>query len=165
MESEDCRQQLINTLSEMNKMISLKKKFKIYDNFYDLVLREGRSFTPRKKPRDVRFGKVKECFMNAANLVLDRKDLFYVEGYASIRLVGGLPFYHGWCVDQEGYVIDPTWREVGTAYHGVVLTTNYLRKMLLKTEHYGLLDYPNLDLLEEGFPEGAIQDLGTAITR
>ena len=35
-------QQLINTLQDMSRMISqTHKKFQVYDNFYDLVLREG----------------------------------------------------------------------------------------------------------------------------
>ena len=83
----DHNQQLIKTLQDMSQMISSShKKFQIYENFYDLILREGQLFIPAKKPRGIKFGKTKECFLNASLLVLDREDLFYVEGYATMEL-------------------------------------------------------------------------------
>lgn len=156
----DYDQQLVKTLEDMNQMISKTcKKFQVYGNFYDLVLKEGQFFSLRQKPKGVKFGKVKECFRNASNLALDRDDLFYVEGYASIEMTGGLPFEHAWCVDYQGYVIDNTWRTIGTSYYGVIFDTDYLRKVLVTTEQYGILEYPNVKMLEEGFPEGAIRRL------
>ena len=112
----DYNQQLIIMLRDMSRMISqTHKKFQVYDNFYDLVLREGQIFTPCQKPKGIKFGKTKECFGNASFLVLDREDLFYAEGYATIELTGSLPFSHGWVVDSRGNVIDNTWRTLGTA--------------------------------------------------
>jgi hypothetical protein len=43
-------------------------------------------------------------------------DLIYVEGFA----VGVFPTLHGWCVDDAGNVIDPTWPDGrGKEYYGV----------------------------------------------
>lgn len=156
-QKESVDQQLIKTLQDMRRMISSsRKKFGVYDNFQDLVLREGQIFIPCQKPRGIKFGKVKDCFSNATNLVLDREDLFYVEGFASIELIAGLPFAHAWATDSRGIIIDNTWRTSGTAYLGVVFGREYLRKKLLETRQYGILDYPNVDILEKGFPEGAL---------
>jgi hypothetical protein len=138
---------------------SSRKKFGVYDNFQDLVLREGQLFNPTKKPRGIKFGKTKECFRNASLLALENEDFFYVEGYASMELLEGYPFAHAWVVDSRGNVIDNTWRTLGTAYLGVVFDTKYLRKILVTTETYGILEYPNIEILEKGFPEGVIRKI------
>ena len=49
----DHNQQLINTLQDMSQMMSSShKKFGVYDNFQDLVLREGQLFAPVKAERN-----------------------------------------------------------------------------------------------------------------
>ena len=92
-------------------------------------------------------------------MALENKSFTYVEGYASMELVEGLPFAHAWVVSRDGVVIDNTWRTPGTAYLGVAFSTSYLRKTLMTLESYGILDYSNTEILEEGFPEGAIEKI------
>ena len=72
--------------------------------------------------------------MNAYQLAMDRSDLVYVEGYAA----GVIPVQHAWCVTTDGKVVDPTWKD-GSAYIGVPLNGDYVRKYALKTGHYGIL--------------------------
>jgi hypothetical protein len=41
-------------------------------------------------------------------------------------LPGGLAFFHGWCIDEDGAVYDPQWRNYGAAYFGIEFTREYL---------------------------------------
>jgi phage-related protein (TIGR01555 family) len=132
----------------------------VYKNSYDLVAKDGQFYKPQPRPKDVEKGKDKECYRNAALLAMGRKDLTYVEGFATIAITGGLPFAHAWCVDKDGNVIDPTWVPEGTSYRGVPFSTEYLRKTIFKTEVWGLIpDMPTkkLDPFNNGYPEGAIK--------
>ena len=47
-----------------------------------LVLHYGRFWTPQPKPKDVRWGRQKQCFSNAYDLAYCRPDLTYCEGFA-----------------------------------------------------------------------------------
>jgi hypothetical protein len=99
-----------------------------------LVLAEGCLFpldvaeTPRMT--------AKQCFVNAAMLALEDDDLVYIEGYAA----SVIPTEHAWCWSLSGKrIVDPTW-ERGLAYMGIPFTTDFLRRRLLETGKYGLLD-------------------------
>lgn len=87
-------------------------------------------------------GEQGQCFMNAAHLALDNPDMTYVEGKVHCH---GIGLDHGWCVDADGIVVDPTIRDGHDGhisdYFGVPFKTNYLRKALLWNGYYGLLDY------------------------
>jgi hypothetical protein len=48
---------------------------------------------------------------------MDHRELALVKGYA--RGVADLWVGHWWCVDRDGRVVDPSWRNEGTAYIGV----------------------------------------------
>jgi hypothetical protein len=48
-----------------------------------------------------------ECYYNAWALMVDRDDLFYCEGYLYIDSCP-LPVLHGWCVDADGRIHDPS---------------------------------------------------------
>lgn len=56
------------------------------------------------------------CHRNAWRLASERTDLTLVRGYARTDM--GLWAGHWWCVDRAGGVIDPTWKNEGTAYVG-----------------------------------------------
>ena len=111
-----------------------------YPSFEDLLLGEGREWTPADLPPDVRPMKMKECFRNAFVLAESRPDLTYVEGFASCII----PCHHAWTVDQEGRVVDPTWLPrkgsdwEGRSYFGVPFDLDYLRRVQLETEVFGV---------------------------
>jgi hypothetical protein len=44
--------------------------------------------------------------------------LVLVKGYARTGVVGHW-LGHWWCVDEQGGVVDPTWKNEGTAYVGI----------------------------------------------
>lgn len=98
----------------------------VYAGPADFMIRHAQFWTPRPLPRAVKPMTPKHCFDNALRLSRRRRGFRYVEGYA----LGVIPVHHAWCVDPEGYVIDPTWasitpdmvdgNDIGTSYFGVV---------------------------------------------
>jgi len=104
------------------------------------VLRNGDEFEGRKLPKGYRLGTPKECFYNAAMLVLDKPGLRYVEGYVWRE---GLPLaiHHAWVIDAKGRVIDNTLRDPERCqYMGVGYIRAELWNELQKNQYYGLLD-------------------------
>ncbi|MGN6556067.1 MAG: hypothetical protein ACTHLW_20350 [Verrucomicrobiota bacterium] len=111
----------------------------------EFVLNHGRHWKPRALPDEIKPGKMRECFKNAADLALGfhRNNYIYCEGYA----LSIIPVMHAWCVDLEGNVIDPTWTprtgamiDTGREYFGVAIKSAYLSEALLKQKYYGLID-------------------------
>jgi hypothetical protein len=134
---------------------------RVYDNTYDLVAKEGKFFKPAASlPEGVKRGKMKECYRNAAMLAMENDDYTYCEGIAYSKAINGFPFNHAFCIDKEGNVVDPTWKD-GTAYYGIPFNTDFLRKTVVLTGVWGLIpDYPSkkYNPFETGFPKGAISD-------
>ncbi|MFA5355295.1 MAG: anti-CBASS Acb1 family protein [Candidatus Paceibacterota bacterium] len=133
---------------------------RVYDNTYDLVSKEGKFFKPAPLPKDVKKGKMKGCYRNAALLAMENDNYTYCEGIAYSKAINGFPFNHAFCIDKEGNVVDPTWKD-GTAYFGVPFSTDFLRKTIVETGIWGLIpDYPSekYNPFEAGFPKGAIVD-------
>jgi hypothetical protein len=110
----------------------------------DFVLRHGRRWDPHPRPLPT-LGRERECFKNAADLVLLRMrdaGLTYVEGYAARERVP-IPVAHGWVVDAAGRVLETTWRlepDERVAYFGVPFRVEYLARALVRSKRYGLLD-------------------------
>jgi hypothetical protein len=79
---------------------------------YEFLLEHGRAFNgvPWKvhKGKGYRRGKVGNCYENAWRHAIRNRDLTYHEGFA---YAGIIPTEHAWCVDSDGVVVDPTWRE------------------------------------------------------
>jgi len=115
---------------------------------------KGQAFTPQALPAWMARGTPKECFSNAANLVIDGAAPFYAEGYA-MRPDIGLPIHHAWAADSEGRVIDPTWdAPEDCLYLGVQIERAPLIRALMDLEVYGILDQGlgfNARLVEEFF--------------
>jgi hypothetical protein len=90
-----------------------------------LIMRYGQLFTPGTEAgsgpgplRPLHAGR------NAYRKAMD-SGLLYAEGYACAR--GGIPAHSAWCLDGET-VVDPGSSEPGTAYFGVALRSDYMRR-------------------------------------
>jgi hypothetical protein len=74
----------------------------------DLLLQHGLWFDQAGSHPHVRRGMVKQCFQNAARVVLRRPVEFrYFEGFAISSV--GIPMHHAWLVDNDGRAWDQTW--------------------------------------------------------
>lgn len=97
--------------------------------------------------RGYRRGQERGCFKNAFRLALGFDDLIYCEGLA---FSGIIPAHHAWCVDSDGNVVDPTWREdrfqsipvEQWEYVGVPFESGWVWKTTARRKVYGLLDEP-----------------------
>lgn len=112
------------------------------------VERHGQLFTPQELPRQYRGGKLAVCFANSYRMAV-RHDLTYVEGYAVTR--DGHGHLHAWCVDDEGRVLDRTWRS-GLGYFGIPFQLTYLKSVIRRRKQRGDEYYGLLDDWEAGFP-------------
>lgn len=119
------------------------------------VLRNG-TFSDRLGPAGP-YKPTKQCFKNAFELAQRRQELTYVEGYGLDAHIG-LAMHHAWCVNNEGAVLDNTWRVRGRegqlTYVGVPFTTVEAARVILKNKVYGLLDpgMINIELMLEKDP-------------
>lgn len=107
------------------------------------ILRHGRAFEPDLLTFKGWTGEPKNCFGNAAMVVLTKDPtLTYVEGYADAII----PFHHAWLTRDDGTIIDPTLRledregENPRAYFGVPFDSDFVRRFILRTQTFGLLD-------------------------
>lgn len=106
-------------------------------NFASFLLKHGQQWTPAALPPTIKRMTMKLCFFNAAKLAMKHKELTYVEGFGNCII----PVQHAWCVDAKGNVIDPTWEKPEEAtYFGIPFKTDFLKKFLLRSKVYGLLD-------------------------
>ena len=105
----------------------------------EFVFHNGKVFTKKKEADE--YGKMKECYKNAFLLMLRKPSLYYCEGFALCEKLP-LPVLHAWCVDKEGRVYDPTWKD-GTEYYGVVFNRKFAEKRILKTRTCIIDDWKN----------------------
>jgi len=115
------------------------------------LLDNGTQFTPKPRPKKIRKMQDSMCWKNSINLCFSYQNLNYCEGRA-VSPATGWSTWHGWCVDDENNVIDPTWDPVGYSYFGVVVPKGKLRDFILR-EGKNLYDGPlRMMLLEEYRP-------------
>ena len=119
----------------------------------DFVLQEGREFTPAPLPDDIPRGVIKECYKNSFDILFEKPDLTYCEGYAHGAVI---PVMHAWLATSDGKVVDATWPEIGSAYWGIPFERDFVMKTAMTREVYGVIDNweENYPLLREGV-EGA----------
>ena len=88
---------------------------------------------PWPKGRYKRYRARNGCSRNALSLGQDHPgELVVAKGYARYGDRDGMWLGHWWCVDREGRVVDPTWKNAGTAYVRVdtVDVTSEIRRAL-----------------------------------
>lgn len=103
------------------------------------ILRNGFLTAGARLPKPYRRSQAKQCFRNAATLVLRHRHLAYVEGFAW-RPSLGLPIHHAWAYDGR-QVIDPTWRDPDECYYyGIAFDADALTERLRETSTYGVFD-------------------------
>lgn len=118
----------------------------------DFVLAHGRSFeaADHELPR----GEPGMCFRNAFEVAARHPWLTYVEGYAW-RAQKLMPIHHAWVHDQANptRAYEVTWDTSGDEYVGVAFDLTFVRKQLLATGVWGLLDtgmsYPDFVLNDD----------------
>jgi hypothetical protein len=98
-------------------------------SMYGYVLEHGREYPAAPLPADIERGEMKECFANAIFCTL-RHGYTYVEGFAC-RIEGtgmiGFAIHHGWCVDADGNVVDPTWdNPTECEYYGIEFDVDWV---------------------------------------
>jgi hypothetical protein len=91
---------------------------------YDLLLKYGRFFEPSPRPKKYKPGDRHQCYGNSLDLVMADDGLRYCEGYVVVEGIS-IPMEHGWCVTEDGSVLDVTLRKplIPLAYFGVVFNS------------------------------------------
>jgi hypothetical protein len=110
-----------------------------YLGLEDFVLQNGKEFQLAPYTEDLpgeETGKG-ECFKNAYQTFISAEKLRYVEGFASVASVR-IPLLHAWCVDKNGKVFDPTWKD-GVWYFGVVFNLDYISAVQAARGKYGVI--------------------------
>lgn len=125
------------TYLQVMKNMTAKMKAKCIET---IVLEHGRTFIPSPcpRPKGIRRGKMKMCFMNSYHLAVEM-NWTYVEGFAIASDIP-IPLHHAWVVDQEGNVIETTWEDSAAEYYGIPLEFNFMERVMLETRRYGVLD-------------------------
>ena len=137
-----------------------------YWRFEQLVLDCGRKMDPDEN-NSIERGLPKSCYWNCQQLVIKQPELIYCEGYAISQNVG-FPFPHGWLLNSEGKLLEPTWESPGEAYWGVAFDWEWVQALLKRRSQQGrdndlsvfecnyLEEY---SLLKEGLPPDAYRQL------
>lgn len=106
-----------------------------YNSIEEFVLRNGRWYTPAPLPKNLKRGRMMDCFKNATHAM--ERGYTYVEGYAT----GIVPVLHAWVTDDKGNAYDVTWPyNPKNAYYGVPFDKMFVIKTMLRTGVYGILD-------------------------
>jgi hypothetical protein len=101
--------------------------------------RHGQEWTAQPLPEFYDRGEAHECYRNATHLVMEDRSLRYCEGYVH-RADSAFHFLHGWAVDADGNVIDPTLDDSEEcSYWGVAYATDEYLAYIVRTGHFGVL--------------------------
>lgn len=136
----------MSVVDYLNKVVSMTTNTQ---GPYAILTKHGRGWASKLKPADVPWGLKKMCFMNALTLTLSNPGFTYVEGYASHYV----PIHHAWVLDQDGNVIDNTWRELGSEYFGIPFERDYVAEAACTSGLYSVLFNPRFPNIDEDSPE------------
>lgn len=103
------------------------------------LLKHGQHFPHAPLPDTIPRGPARECFKNAVDLCW-LHGYRYCEGYAAHML----PTWHGWCLNVDGTVIDPTWPEPEPGsppreYFGIEIDMKIAGRIMARRKVYGVL--------------------------
>jgi hypothetical protein len=89
---------------------------------YTFLLERGRFFEAQPLPKGFKRKKAKECYGNSFTLATSRRGLAYCEGIVVTEFGNerSTDIDHGWCVTEDGKVIDVTLEKPGLAYFGAI---------------------------------------------
>ena len=94
---------------------------------YDLILNRGRFYQTQPFPKGYRRGKAQDCYGNSSKLARFKPGLTYCEGSVLCKFDTFVSHVdHGWCVTDDGKVIDVTLKNAGLSYFGVPFTLEEL---------------------------------------
>lgn len=105
-----------------------------------LIIEKGTTYPGALLRKDVRRGRMKECFSNALDLA-QRKGWTYVEGLAiSGKLLKlNIPMEHAWCIDDKGQVVDNTWEDsTNSLYRGIPMDADTAMEFCVAKGTYGV---------------------------
>ncbi|MFD7731064.1 hypothetical protein ACFV6F_11860 [Kitasatospora phosalacinea] len=127
-----------------------------WQSIAELLLDQGRLFTPAPLPGHIAPLPARRCFRNA-DWTAEQHGLVYAEGWA---VAPGFDFEieHAWCATSDGIVVDTTWPEPGRAYLGAPIHDPDLWPGLDGRD--AVLFDRRTELLCRGLPEGAVADIG-----
>ena len=114
-----------------------------YSSIHRLIAERGIAFD--RKIKSPFIGKHGECYKNCFQMSSSwtQPELYYCEGFANYGELK-LPLPHAWLVNHQGEVIDPTWSKpesfIEPIYLGVVFDWDFVRKVAIESEIYGILD-------------------------
>jgi len=134
--------------SKKNIEIEIRSTIPVRQYLLQYLLDNGTQFKPKPRPKKIRKMQDSTCWKNSINLCFSHENLNYCEGKAVSS--NGWSTWHGWCVDDENNVIDPTWEAVGYSYFGVVVPKGKLRDFVLG-EGKNLYDGPLRMMLTEEY--------------
>jgi hypothetical protein len=104
----------------------------------EMYLTLGRRFEPAPLPAGLSRGQPRQCYRNAGEEAVADRRWAYAEGYAACR--GVFPVHHAWLVDEQGFVLDPTWEfSEKNEYFGLVFSTEALLHHLETVQTWGIL--------------------------
>jgi hypothetical protein len=133
MDKDSPIKQFLEASTRVRDTLVKPKGFK-YSCIEEFVLKNGKNFPYKPLPPSVKRGEPKMCFKNATQLMIDRDDLTYVEGYA----LSIIPIMHAWCIDEDGNVVDPTMPMC--EYYGIPFDSAFVIGTMLRRKYYGIID-------------------------
>jgi len=148
---------LKNFLKDIRDIRGQRTEEWVYHGMEDCLLQEGHHvLSSLERPDWMQKGIPKQCYANAARLVMKYPNLRYVEGYGVCHDV---PMLHAWVYDVvENRHYDPTWEDRGLEYYGTIFEDEFLLMYMHKTERYGVWGGEHYKMLTEymknGFPAG-----------
>ena len=101
------------------------------------LLRHGKPMNERLLlPERLVHPKSKQCYLNAYSLFRRRKNLHYCEGNVYMDDCP-IPVMHGWCVNDQGLVLDPSvGNDCGIVYFGVQYQDAFVRECWVDLKYH-----------------------------